>query len=86
MKKYLVIFDSMAHDLVGDGSDYFLKKGIIEADTPKGAVKALIDKMVKEEFEDGEVDKDDVKDFIDDIKSEGMSVVELASPKVTRID
>jgi hypothetical protein len=32
------------------------------------------------------VDKDDVKDFIDDIKSEGMSVVELASPKVTRID
>lgn len=91
MKQYLVIFDSMAHDLVGDGTDYFLKKGIIEADTPKGAVKALIDKMVKEEFDirkadDGEVDEDDVKDFIEGIKSDGMSVVELASPKVTRID
>lgn len=83
MKHYLVIFDSQAHDMVSDGSDYFLTKSIIEADSPKNAVKSLIDKMIKEnDFED----KDEIRDFIEDVKSDGISVIELASPKVTRID
>jgi hypothetical protein len=73
----------MAHDLVGDGSDYFLKESIVSANTPNGAVKALIDKMVKENDLE---DKDEIQNFIEDIKSDGVSVVELASPTVTRID
>lgn len=73
------------HDLVGAGSEYFLKKCIIEANSPKEAIENRVAKMVNEEFgkpPHEESDECDIEEFIDDIRGDGASVIELANNKV----
>jgi hypothetical protein len=87
MPHSLVIFDSQGHDLVSDGSEYFLNKGIIEADTAKEAVTKLINNMVLDCYGENpdEEEQDNIKDMIRDLKQEGFSVVKLAAPKVVHV-
>jgi hypothetical protein len=85
MSHFLVFFDTLTDEIGGDGSDYFIKKNIVEAKNPKDAVKVMMKKIVKANF-GAKPDPDDREDLIRQLKDGGATVVELVSPKVTCID
>jgi hypothetical protein len=89
MPHYLVIFDSEAHTLVGDGSNYFLKKCIIEAKSPEDAVKNALEQRIDAEVEMWErlgqrpTDEQDAFEIMRlDIRKSGTSVVEIANTQI----
>ena len=83
MSWYLVIFDETAGvHINSDGSEYFLNEHMIEANSPKQAVKKLLNVFCENES------RDDVEVIINDMMYGGASVIELGlnKPNIKRVE
>ena len=83
MKHYLVIFDTQGHNWSASGSKYILENSIVEAENEEDAIKTFFKKAIAFECFDEEEDAEEIKKYIEkNYTCEGISVVEIVSPKI----